>query len=176
MANEKTFNFNSEYNIILSCAERLCAMTDKARAYNTYGAFLLTQKASKINICESFKKAFYEISQYETNDIMFYFGVNYIRFMPHTDKDEFNKTSSILLKWCRLNAESIKKKTDDFSIFDKSKSRLIMALYSFSDTLKKREVNQYNHLGEIEHLSQLLTNRISMSKSFYFGNEPIVLF
>lgn len=177
MIRENTeFDFEGEYNIISDWAERLCAKTDKARANNSRGAFLLLNNAPNDVICACFREAFYGICKYEANVIMFYFGVNYLSFLPPCDEDEFSKISGMLLQWCANNAEEIKAKTEVLTVNDKSTNKLIMAIYSFSEVLEKRDRTQYNVLIKINHLAQLFSDRVKMSCFFYIKNRTIILF
>lgn len=164
------------YNSIIFKSEHLCSETDKARANNTFGAFHLKYNKDVKTARKYFKNSVYLISKCENNNIMFYFTVNYLQMISIENMDEFNEISVTLMKWCSQNTGYISKKVAELSEKEKSGSKIIMALYSFADVLKRKNISQYNILVQMENLQDVFSNRVIMNNAFYFDETPIILF
>lgn len=164
-----------DYNSIMSKAEYLCSMTDKARAYNSYGAFCLQSTGDNNMACKNFKNALFIISKYETNNIMIYFAINYLQMIRSDECEEFNNVSELIFNWCKNNSEYIINKIKD-PFIQPGNNKLILALYSFADLLKTRNDPKYQMLIKMEGISDIFKNRTSMNKLFYINGIPIILF
>lgn len=160
---------------IMCKADYLCSVTDKARAYNTYGAFCLQANKDIKAARMSFKNALFIISKYESNNIMIYFAINYLQLLYPEEKQEFNMVSELIFNWCVNNNEYIANKLKDPFILP-GNNKLIVALYSFMDLLKKRKDIKYDMLIKIRCISDLIENRISINQLFYINGKPIILF
>ena len=172
--------YNSEqvlqtYENIIYKADRLCSVTDRARANNTYGAFCLKNNTGRSASYEFFKNAIYTINKYEKNNIMAYFAVNYMQTLPTDAYEEFDAVAEMLLNWCINNIDTIVKKIKDPAISNKN-NKIIMTLYSFADVLKKRNDQRYQLLIKIDGISEIFTDKIAMNPLFYIQKIPIILF
>ena len=163
------------YQKIVTKAEHLCSITDKARAENTYGAFCYKYSNDKRAACEHFKNAVYMICKHECNSIMAYFVGNYIQMLPRTEKEEFDFIADMLLNWYKENINYVIEKTNDPAIPNKD-NKIIMSLYSFADTLRKRNDQRYRFLIKIKGLSNIFEKNITMNQSFFIREIPIILF
>lgn len=160
---------------ITNRAEHLCSITDKARAYNTLGAFYIQAYDNYEAACACFKNALFLMSKHEHNNIMIYFAVNYLQFISKDEQEEFNNVCDLIFDWCKNNKEYIINKIKDSYVLPQN-NKQILTLYSYMDILEKRKDHRYKMLLEIAEISDVIKNRISMNPSFYIKGIPIILF
>lgn len=131
--NEKYF-MHCENKKIVSQLIRFQAICQKELGDRKRFLQILENSVKKAS--DYFKNATYRLLNYEKNNILIYFSVNYLQTLPKTEKDEFAVISGIIFEWCIQNLDYIQKKILDKAT-PKKYNKIIMAIYSFSSILKK---------------------------------------